>query len=80
MVPNGLLQKRECFFGLIKSVAKARLFGFVLSGCKQRRHLTHQPSQHSAHSGKILQPCPFRSRAELIVLLFLFAGRPGSQK
>jgi hypothetical protein len=56
------------------------LFGFVLDSCKQRGHLADEPSQHPTHRGKILQPHPFGSRAELIVLLLLFGGGQGPQK
>jgi hypothetical protein len=80
MPPNGFIEGSECLFGLIKSVTKARLFGFVLDSCKQRRHLAEEPSQHPTHRGKILQPHPFRSRAELIGLLLLFGGGQGPQK
>jgi len=80
MPPNGFIEGSECLFGLIERVAKTRLFGFVLSGGKERRHLTDEPSQHSAHRSKILQPHPFRSGAESVVLLFLLAGRKSPQK
>ena len=80
MPPNGFIEGSEGFFGLVKSVFETRLFGLVLDSCKQRRHLTHQPPQRSAHRGKILQPRPFGFRAELIVLLLLFCGGQGPQK